>query len=361
MKNIRFLFIISIAALPLLCGCPEHKDVTTKINRDGSCIRAIGEFDPRSFKGVDSVIHDLPIPIDHSWKLKYINDSTAVLIKEFETVEDLNSLFASDESELKAYKRKVELTEKFRWFHTIIQYRETYEGLLTEVPLTDYMSEAEAETFKSDDSKVHPIIDAMEPKSKESLINNIEERFGYWLNDNIYSLAYDDIVEIADSLGLFDNKSINVAEMKDTVKQRIDEAEKRIITFNNSDDEMDMVDLADLMGKEMGLDSVLIKSLKLKVMEANLEEKYENEIFSGFTKDYDNGVIMPGLVTDTNAELLAGDTLIWDVESIKFCDSDFVMFAESKVTNRWAYILSGFIVLVALISPFLKRLKKQQG
>lgn len=360
MKTYRIVLVMIIAALPFLAGCPERKSVTTKVNKDGSCVRTIGEFDLKKFQGIDSLVDDIPIPIDRSWELENINDSTAVLTKEFESVSDLNALYSSDESELKGYKRKVELKKKFRWFHTVLQYSETYEGLLTEIPLTNYMSEMEAESFKMGDSKNHPLFANLEPKSRKSLVDNIEERFEYWLHDNIYSMAFDDIIEIADSMQLMEKLHINVGEVKDTVKHQIEEADKHMITFS-SEDEIDMVELAELMGKEIGLDSIALMELSKIVSEAKLDEKYENEIFFGIMKDYDNKVIMPGLLIDTNAEFVNCDTLIWDVELIKYLDSDFVMFAESKVTNFWAYILSGFIILIAVLIPFLGKLRKAQA
>lgn len=357
MKNYKIFMILVVSALPFLAGCPESKTITTKINRDGSCVRTIGDFDPRDFKGIDSVIHDLPIPVDHSWNLKLINDSTAVLAKEFDNVSEINASFLSDESELKMYKREVELTKKFRWFHTVLHFRETYEGILTEIPLTRYMSEAEAETFKMEDSEENPIFNSLESRSKESLIDNIEERFEYWLMDNIFSIAFDDIMEIADSLMLFNNRTVNASVIKDSVKQRFDELEKSMI-FSNSNDEMEMADIAKMIGEEIRLDSIELPKLVRQVERAKLEDRYDDEIFGGFMENYENKIMLPGLVTDTNAEILAGDTLIWDVDPIKFCDSDFVMFAESKVTNRWAYLLSGFIILIAVMIPFLGKLRK---
>lgn len=359
MKPIRsFLFIVCIAGLTFLFGCPERNTVTTKINRDGSCTRSIGSFDPRDFKGIDSVLHNLPVPVDQSWDLETINDSTAVLTKEFKSVGDLNGLYSSDKSELNMYRRKVELIKKFRWFHTVFKYSETYEGIITEIPLTNYMSEAEAETFKKDDSEDHPITANLEPKAKESLIDNIEERFGFWLHDNIYSVAFDDIIKIADSLKLIKKQMIDLSHVKDTVKQQIDEEGKHMITFDSGED-MGMPELAELIGLEIGFDSIALSELKEVVDESKLDEKYENEIFAGFTEDYDNELLMPGLLTDTNAELLKGDTLSWEVNIIKFIDSDFVMYAESKVTNDWAYVLSGFIILMAVIIPFLGKLRRQ--
>ena len=152
MKLMKFLFIASIALLPLLYGCPDKKAVTTTINLDGSCVRTIGEFDPRDFKGIDSVKQNISIPVDQSWTLVNINDTVAVLKKIFNSVSELNELYSNDESALNIYDRNVELVKKFRWFHTTLQYRETYKGALTEIPLTNYMTKDEAELFKMPDN-----------------------------------------------------------------------------------------------------------------------------------------------------------------------------------------------------------------
>ena len=93
MKKYRVLFVLGICLLPFLSGCPEEKTVTTRINRDGSAVRTIGEFDPRSFKGVDSVKHKIPVPVDSSWKMVNITDSTGILVKEFNDVQQLNDLY----------------------------------------------------------------------------------------------------------------------------------------------------------------------------------------------------------------------------------------------------------------------------
>lgn len=357
MKLYRYLFIISIALLPLLYGCPENNTVVTKINRDGSCIRTVGDFDPRDFEGIDSVKNDIPIPVDRSWKLENTNDTTAVLMKEFKTVDELNDLYSADESEFNVYNRKVELEKRFRWFHTIFILKETYSGVLTEIPLTNYMSKEEAEIIKMDDSESHPIIKNLESASRESLIESIEERFGYWLDDNIYSIAFDDILSIADSFHFVNKEELDHILLKDTLKNRIDESEKILISFDFEGDQMDMIELTKLIGKEIGLDSMDIINLEEHVKNADLEEKYDNEIFAGFIDSYNNEILMPGLLIDTNAESIAGDTLIWDVGLLSYLDSDYIMYAESKVTNDWAYLVSGFILAIAIIIPFLSRKK----
>lgn len=344
-----------MALLPLLSGCPDTKNVTTTINRDGSCTRTIGEFDPKDFKGIDSVKHDIPILIDQSWELVNINDSTAVLKKEFVSVVELNELYASDESELHMYNRRIQLNKKFRWFHTVFQYRETYDGLLNEIPYTNYFSEEEAEVFKSDDINDLPLLANLNERARNSLSDNIEERFGLWLHDNIYSMAFDDILDISDSLGLINLNNINVKELKDTVKHIIDQEEKYLISFD--DNQLGTEDIAQIIGTEMELDTASIHKLAMSIDLSRLDEKYENWLLADIANGHDNQVIMPGQLIDTNAEFIQADTLGWHMSSIKFINADYTMFAESRVTNEWAYILSGFILIIAIIIPFLKKKK----
>jgi hypothetical protein len=102
-----------------------------------------------------------------------------------------------------------------------------------------------------------------------------------------------------------------------------------------------------------------ISALAHHVGYADLEEKYEKQILFGIAEDYHHMVIMPGLLIDTNAEEVGGDTLKWDLTFVKYLDSDYVMFAESRVTNVWAYVVSVLIVMLAAIIPFLGKLKNR--
>lgn len=356
MKTYRLLFALCICTLPFLAGCPDKKSVITTINKDGSCERKIGYFDPREFEGIDSAIQELPVPVDHSWNLEVVNDSTAVLVKSFESVEAMNAMYALDASTLNMAQRKAELKKEFKWFYTAFKYSETYGGVLTEIPLKNYLQEKEIEAFKSNDSQKYLEKFITDHKSRKSLSDNIEERAGYWLHDHNYIMAFNDIVSMADSLQLIDKHNLNIQAVRDTVKQQIEELEKQIISFDFNY-QMDFAALAGLIGTSLQLDSIAIDGLKQHVVNADFEEKYEEQILFGFASDYDHMVIMPGLLMDTNAETVGGDTLKWDLTFIKYLDSDYVMYAESRLTNTWAYIVSVLIVLLAAIIPFLGKLR----
>jgi hypothetical protein len=358
MKTFKILFILSICILPFLAGCPSRKAVITRVNRDGSCVRAIGDFDPRNFKGIDSLVSDLPVPVDGSWSLDTINDSTALIYKRFESVEALNIMYAHDKSVLSKCKRKVELKKEFKWFYTAFKYYETYSGVLREIPLDNYLLTTEINAWKSRGTEKYLTGEGLETRSVKALDENIEERLGYWLHDNIYSLAFDDIIDLADSMVLIDKETLDINELKDTIKYQIDQESKWIDIFDDKG-QLGIEDFAGLIAGFMKMDSLSTVALKQEVSNANLEEKYEEEILFGFTEEYDHLVIMPGLLIDTNADEIHGDTLNWDMNPAKYIDSDYTVYAESRVTNLWAYIVSAVIVILAGVIPLLSHLKKK--
>ncbi len=355
MKTYKKYFILIIALLPLLTGCPEQKTVLTKVNKDGSLTRTLGNFDLRKYEGIDTIMSKVPIPIDHSWKLDTLNDTTAVLSKSFKDINELSASYATDNSSLNVYRRKVGLKKKFNWFHTDYHYSESYKGLLTEIPLQDYLTNKEIEIYKSSDPGRHPDLMDLDSISRKSMLDNIEERYDSWFNESLFSRLFSDLWLVADSANLLDRNQSNQLSAKNKTEELIKKNYTLDFLFNDS---LDIEDIAKLIGQELSLDSARLITFEQLAEEADLQKRYENELFVGISEDYGSKLIMPGLLIDTNADILKGDTLSWNVDIIKYLDSDFVMTAESKVTNYWAYLLSGLVIIIAISIPFLRKVRR---
>jgi hypothetical protein len=70
------------------------------------------------------------------------------------------------------------------------------------------------------------------------------------------------------------------------------------------------------------------------------------------SNSYLNSVVMPGLITGTNAPTLEGNKASWK-DYVKFAYfKDVDMWVESRVINWWAIIVTG-IVILALVAIFL--------
>jgi hypothetical protein len=70
-----------------------------------------------------------------------------------------------------------------------------------------------------------------------------------------------------------------------------------------------------------------------------------------FFEDYTLQIVMPAKVIKTNGYLISGGELAWPVTGDHFLTSDYIMFAEARIINYWAIILtliflSGLILLI---------------
>jgi hypothetical protein len=60
---------------------------------------------------------------------------------------------------------------------------------------------------------------------------------------------------------------------------------------------------------------------------------------------YSVGVIMPGIITNTNGSALEGSTVRWkDIMDRVFFEG-YTMWVESRVINWWAIVVSGVVLL----------------
>ena len=66
--------------------------------------------------------------------------------------------------------------------------------------------------------------------------------------------------------------------------------------------------------------------------------------------NFDFQLILPGVLTSTNADSLAGDTLFWSFDLTNFMNEDYVMSAESSIKypkRKKAGII--FIIILGLV------------
>jgi hypothetical protein len=67
---------------------------------------------------------------------------------------------------------------------------------------------------------------------------------------------------------------------------------------------------------------------------------------------------MPGKVTGTNGFIDKTDQLLWPVKSDFFLTENYEMWAESKVINKWAWIVTGVFILFVLTGLLIRIFRK---
>ena len=67
---------------------------------------------------------------------------------------------------------------------------------------------------------------------------------------------------------------------------------------------------------------------------------------------------MPGKLTGTNGFIDSSKVLLWPVKSDYFLTEPYEMWAESKIPNTWAWIVSGLFLLFVLTGVIIRIIKK---
>ncbi len=76
-------------------------------------------------------------------------------------------------------------------------------------------------------------------------------------------------------------------------------------------------------------------------------------------KEYSVKISMPGNVIATNGFVDSSKILVWPVKSDYFLTEPYVMWAESKIPNRWAWIVSGIVSCICIYWSYYKDNKKR--
>ena len=98
-------------------------------------------------------------------------------------------------------------------------------------------------------------------------------------------------------------------------------------------------------------------AVKYKAEADSADQSVSRHFFMDF-KQYSVRINMPGNLTGTNGFIDSSKVLLWPVQSDFFLTEPYEMWAESKLPNRWAWIVSG-LFLVFVITGVIIRINKK--
>ncbi|NJD21124.1 MAG: hypothetical protein FIA82_00420 [Melioribacter sp.] len=328
MKYYLTLLTFVLSMILSFSGCREYK-TTTKINSDGSCDRTVIVKDKTVLP--DSIV--FPIPADKSWKIertKAKDDSTQTIYKATKHFDDVNSINNEylDKSKIGI---RTNLDKKFRWFYTYFTYEETYQSFFPfkKIPLNEFLTKQEYELYlKNDTTKV------------------FKKRLEKYAEENYFEYFFDEFLSLL--------KKNKIADLTPDFV-----ASKKSVLFEHISEHGDKTeDLMKYLEKVLGTKSVWKLRTGIDNIVKSILEKMDQ--FSTANGSYKNEVAMPGIILNTNAKTVEGNKVIWEFDEDRFCYEDFTMQVEARFVNTWAFIVSGVIVLVAIVLLVLPKLRRKK-
>ncbi len=366
----HLLFIVALA----VSSCTEPTDMLTVINSDGSCYREFNECPDSAFlTGNFSEDHNpFPTKVDSTWEFawrykkselrkdfpiskevfdslkdfsfsnrkiegrKNRGDILVYVRKNYTSVEEMDSSFHFKTSnEWSDLKVKHSLETSFRWFYTYYTYTETYPKIETEfnIPVEKYMTKDEAMWWFTGRPDITKGMIGVEVRE---FAGSIENKFQQWYNDNLWSQEF--------RVLLFNYQQVKNPPVSQTELRSLQDS-----IFNSKVKQTE----------DFKMEQVLDDFFKTKSFSAfwseenNPMNKYESDLKESkfmqyFGKEFVYKLILPGKIIQPNNAIVQGDTLVWKLTAYRLIPADYVIEAQSRKANVWAFLLTGIIFLLAI-------------
>ena len=241
-------------------------------------------------------------------------------------------------------RSQASLKKQFRWFYTKYVFTETFFCVGDTFQLADtlYADKAIISYWFTGEPNLVKGLSGAEASQK---LSEIEPAINRWLNDNLMKVGFDYIVNHYDSIPAPPVSKERFIELHDSLVRLIMadaddlldiKPEERLQAFFHSDAYNSFFDDETTLGK--GLTDELSKQLNI------------------FWFNVPYTLTMPGKVIDAgNGALQADGSIRYAFTGERLIPKDYTITATSRVTHIWAYILTLFIILIALGSMLYRK------
>jgi len=385
MKPIKSLIYFVIL---FVVSCTQPSDMLTVIAPDGSCYREFtANANPQFLLGdTTAKFNPFPVVIDSTWKITWKfknsmlhsnfpvkksvydsilkNTSKTIEIKKYGSNKDklsnelivyarqnytspgeMDSRFKLKPSHpWSSLKVKHMLDKKFRWFYTYFTYKEIYPKVNTnfDIPIENFMTKDESSFWFTGKPN---ILEGMNGVEIREYVGSIEDNFHKWFNKNLWDSEYKVLLENYDKIERINLSKERLSSLKDTIfNRKVDKVE-----------DFKMEQILDSYFKTTTF-SEYWKSENCPMRK--FEQEFNNQGFiQYFSGALTYKLIMPGKVIQPNNAVLHGDTLIWNLTAYRMIPANYIIEAQSRKTNIWAFILTGIILILAIGSFIWKPVK----
>jgi hypothetical protein len=348
MKKMRFKLAILLIMI-ITFSCDEPVTVVTNIvHADGSVTRKI---EMRNTKNIFEK-SGLQVPFDRTWVVK---DTVEVGIKgdttwikraekDFRNVEEINAFYRNDSSSNGKFPRHASFSRKFRWFNTSYRFSEIVDKRITDgYPIKDFLNDEELYFFYSPEALKY---------SKQHGPDSLKYKM---LADTIYKKNLDWTIKNFAAAWVKEFSRLTAGKTGPELSAKLPgDIEARFIkVIYGIQEKTDSIWATgflakNVLGEENGLKFRREADSAVSVATTRILIDYKN---------YSVRIVMPGKLIRTNGYIDSTRNLMWPVNADLFFSDDYVMWAESKTPNIWAWIVSGLFLLFVVTGIVLRRKK----
>lgn len=336
--------------LVMIVSCDEPETVVTDVvHPDGSVTRKIEMRNMENkFK-----IKDIQVPFDTTWTVKDSleidkkGDTTWVKRAEkfFINADEINKAYLADSGNNREISRRAEFRKKFKWFNTEYKFVEIIDKELSDNYLiSDFLNEEELKWFYSPDYITQEKLTGPDSLKYKAFNDTVSKKSDRWILKCLASEWITSFVKLTqgkagndltlESLKKREDDLVKMAEIND---------EKFDSLWNNG------IILKEFLGEA--------NALRFNAEADSAANLSSERIFISF-HNYRVRIVMPGKLTATNGFMDSTGVMLWPVQSEYFLTQPYEMWAESKTSNKWTWIVSGIFILFVIAGIVFRSIKK---
>ena len=236
-----------------------------------------------------------------------------------------------------------QLKKRFKWFYTYYIYTATYKELQDKgpVPLDNYLNKEEQMIWLHGNDDAFRGMNGIEMNDK---LDKLEAKFGEWYNRSQYEVIWEVIRQFTSQKG--DTVYVNrLNELKETVYTNH-------LSGKDGCGDAGIDDVCALFDK-VGQTNYYLELYKAhaKAMDNMCEQKIK--IAEVFYHAIQFELTMPGTLLSSNASLSTNNIMVWKIDGLRLLTGNYVLTAESRVINYWAFGLT-LLIILATLGIFIK-------
>jgi len=354
MKPVKI--IISILAILLVVSCETRYRMVTTLERNGKVHREVYAFEKGlGFSARDTSKNQFLFHLSPDWKVtcsdtvikyNFFGDESEYKIKISKDANSIEqySLEIQYDEDMQPYAAPEEsLVKKFRWFYTHYSFKTVYKKLKYDAPVSidDYLTKKEQILWTQGNMSDLKVMNGTE---MNDYLDKINDDFLEWCSRNFFEISFESIKKLTTKYDLDTAKEHIYKKIRKEKIEAFDIEPETVCTF---------------------LDSFYVTiyfSNLYKTNKETIDKDFQRltsiSIFDmGNTISYE--LVIQGKLIKTNAPIVASDTLIWKVNGMRLLFEDYTLTAEYRMANIWAFIFAGLIIIIAIGSFILLRIRNR--
>lgn len=353
MKTYKFTALL---LLLLITSCSTYQQVNTRINRDGSMEREFFAYADSAFMAGNADSNPFLFLLSDKWTVTpYDSIFIRSLLGEdvklnvsaratFNSPEDFSHTVQARKSLQQLALPRETLKKHFCWFYTYYTYNAVYTTIRDSLPLPidTYLTDREQRILFQNDASA---FEGMNGVEQADLLDDITGKFEIWFQHCEFKITLDAFAEQLRESGET-TYSIQIPSLHHTLFELI----KKNIDDINITSEF----IASLLDKHFNSD--FFSSFQAKNNQA-IENRVEQKtaLLALFEYKLYFSLDMPGKMIQANTRLRDDHSLVWKVDAYRFLTHDYVLEAESRTANSWAFVVT---VLLLGTAGWLVRRRK---